>query len=202
MWNSPRYSIYLEPSQNHQEWYKKAYETGLKAIEIDSSHYGGHKWCGIALGSLGDFLGTTEMITNSFKIREYFDTADSLTTGDPTIKHALGKWCYKIASIGWAVRTAASAIFATPPTSTYEEALDFFLACHAVVQNNIRFASIFSSNCLLIGQTYQGLKNTEKAKEFFQICLDLPVEGAGEQIQLTNKKQAAQLLSQLNSSWW
>eukprot|EP01126_Amoeba_proteus_P020327 TRINITY_DN206_c1_g1_i1.p1 TRINITY_DN206_c1_g1~~TRINITY_DN206_c1_g1_i1.p1 ORF type:complete len:118 (+),score=17.92 TRINITY_DN206_c1_g1_i1:205-558(+) len=52
-----------------KEWYQKAYETGLKAIDINSNHYAGHKWCGIALGSLGDFLSTTEMIKNSFNVR-------------------------------------------------------------------------------------------------------------------------------------
>lgn len=29
--------------------------------------------------------------------------------------------CFKIASVPWYLRSAASMIFATPPTSTYEE---------------------------------------------------------------------------------
>lgn len=45
-------------------------------------------------------MSTKEMIGNAFKIKEFFDSADNLSKDDPTVKHALGKWCYKIANIG------------------------------------------------------------------------------------------------------
>jgi hypothetical protein len=57
---------------------------------------------------------------------------------------------------GWLERTAASALFATPPTSTFDEALTYFLACNELVQGKVRYVSICSSNYLLLGQTYEG----------------------------------------------
>lgn len=39
---------------------------------------------------------------------------------------------FSVASLGWMERTAASALFGTPPSSTYEEALDFFTKAEKV----------------------------------------------------------------------
>jgi hypothetical protein len=43
--------------------------------------------------------------------------------GDQTLNHLLGRWCYAVASVSWMERKLASAIFATPPESSYDEAL-------------------------------------------------------------------------------
>lgn len=82
-------------------------------------------------------------------------------------------------------RTAASALFATPPTSSFEEALEYFLACNDMVQGKVRYVSICSSNYLLLGQTYEGLKNTDQAKVWYQKCIDLKQEGAGTKVDPT-----------------
>eukprot|EP01127_Copromyxa_protea_P001237 TRINITY_DN1127_c0_g1_i2.p1 TRINITY_DN1127_c0_g1~~TRINITY_DN1127_c0_g1_i2.p1 ORF type:complete len:143 (-),score=40.60 TRINITY_DN1127_c0_g1_i2:65-493(-) len=142
------------------------------------------------------------MIGNSFKIREFFDRADSLSSNDPTVKHALGKWSYKIANIGWAERTVASALFASPPTATFEDALPYFLACEELVVGKVRYQSIASSNYLMLGQTYEGLKNTEKAKEYYNKCIALPLEGAGVKVQEVNQKLAKERIAAIGSSWW
>lgn len=43
--------------------------------------------------------------------------------GDQTLNHLLGRWCFAVASISWMERKLASAIFASPPESSYDEAL-------------------------------------------------------------------------------
>ena len=41
--------------------------------------------------------------------------------------HLLGHWCYRVAAMSWMERKAASSLFGTPPESTYQETLDYFL---------------------------------------------------------------------------
>lgn len=38
-----------------------------------------------------------------------------------------GKWCEGVAKVGWFERKIASALFSTPPTATYEEALGYYI---------------------------------------------------------------------------
>ena len=42
---------------------------------------------------------------------------------DATSMHLLGQWCYSVVSIPWYQRQVATVLFATPPTSSYEEVL-------------------------------------------------------------------------------
>lgn len=57
-------------------------------------------------------------------------------------------------------RAIVSAIFATPPTGTYEEALDNFLIAE------YKKPGFYSLNLLFIGKCYNYLGDKEKAKEF------------------------------------
>lgn len=56
-------------------------------------------------------------------------------------------------------RKLAATLMATPPTATYEEALDFFLRADAKRQ--------FIQNQLWIAKTYVALKDKKNAKEWF-----------------------------------
>ena len=49
--------------------------------------------------------------------------AIQLNPGDSTVRHLLGRWCYAICDVSWVQRQVASAIFATPPSSSYEEVM-------------------------------------------------------------------------------
>ena len=40
--------------------------------------------------------------------------------------YVLGRWCFQVASVGWIQRKAAAALFASPPESSYEQALEHF----------------------------------------------------------------------------
>lgn len=39
------------------------------------------------------------------------------------IDHVLGRWCFAVSNIGWMERSLASALFASPPSSSFQEAL-------------------------------------------------------------------------------
>jgi hypothetical protein len=46
------------------------------------------------------------------------------------------------------------------------------------------------------------MKDTNKAKEYFQKCVDLKIEGAGTKVQEGNIKVAKERVAALSSSWW
>eukprot|EP01083_Nonionella_stella_P126756 383806_1 len=69
-----------------------------------------------ALGKAGDYLGKNEKIANAYIIRDYLKTSISVDPKQPGPYHALGQWCFQVASIGYLERQAAKVFFEAPPT--------------------------------------------------------------------------------------
>jgi len=156
---------------NDKNWRKdyitKGLEYATKALEVDPNNYATHKWFAIMTSAIGDFLGTTEKIQSAFKIKEHALKADELKPKDPTTLHLLGRWCFGVANISWLERKMASTLFATPPESSYDEALKYFLAAFEADPT-------FRRNLVFTADTYVALKNNAKGKEFYQKAIDLP----------------------------
>lgn len=55
--------------------------------------------------------------------------------------YMLGVWCYEVTILPWYQRQIASKVFATPPTSSYEEALQFCERAEKVSPNFYRYKS-------------------------------------------------------------
>jgi hypothetical protein len=73
----------------------------------------------------------------------------------------MGRWCQGVANIGWMERKLASALFATPPESSHQEALEYFLKSHASYPDAVR-------NTFCIAECYAVLKDNKNAKEWFE----------------------------------
>ncbi|EGC36611.1 hypothetical protein DICPUDRAFT_31606 [Dictyostelium purpureum] len=170
LWRLSRAYFDKNEETNDKAQKKQFVETSVeyanKAITADPNHWAAHKWVAISLSALGDHVSSKEKIANAFKIKEHAVKADELKPKDPTTLHLLGRWCFSIASIGFIERGIASALFGTPPTSTYDEALKYFLAAYEADPNLIR-------NAIFIGDSYTQLKNTPKAKEFYKIAASI-----------------------------
>ncbi len=119
------------------------------------------------LSAVADLLSTKEKIENAFKIKEHAIKALEIRPEDATTNHLLGRWCYNVASIGWLERKLAATLFATPPESTYDEALKYFLRAGEIEQN-------FPRNDLFTGDTYLQLGKKDKAKEYYQKAANAP----------------------------
>ncbi|XP_022069662.1 regulator of microtubule dynamics protein 1 [Acanthochromis polyacanthus] len=135
----------------------EAFEYAKKSLEKDETCFAAHKWYAICLSDVGDYEGVKVKIGNSYIIREHLEKAIKLNPKDATSLHILGYWCFAFAELPWYQRKVAAVIFASPPTSTYEEALDFFLKAEEVDPN------FYSKNLLMLGKTYLGMKDKEKA---------------------------------------
>ncbi|XP_007461785.1 PREDICTED: regulator of microtubule dynamics protein 1 isoform X3 [Lipotes vexillifer] len=99
--------------------------------------------------------------------------AIELNPKDATAIHLMGIWCYTFAEMPWYQRRIAEMLFATPPSSTYEEALGYF---HRAEQ----------------GKTYLKLHNKKLAAFWLTKAKDYPAHTEEDkQIQT----EAAQLLT-------
>lgn len=156
-------------AKNDKKAAEAVYFEGLSAAQeckkLDESVPQGWKWVAIILGKLGDFKSTSDKIKDTYLIKENGLKAAELDPEDCTTQHLLGVWCYNVANVGWVTRKAASAIFAEPPSSSFEEAEAFFLKAEA---------SPFPENRAMLGDTYYAMSRYADAKVWYQKCLDMP----------------------------
>jgi len=92
----------------------------------------------------------------------------------------LGRFCYEVSQLSWIERQVASTLFSTPPSSSFEEALEHF-------HSSEKLGKPFKDNRLLIAKCYIGMGDYQNAGHFLKLGSDLPVltptdEAAQEQI--------------------
>ncbi|KAK2094091.1 Regulator of microtubule dynamics protein 1 [Saguinus oedipus] len=139
-----------------------------------------------ALDDVGDYEGIKVKIANAYIIKEHFDKAIELNPKDATSIHLMGIRCYTFAEMPWYQRRIAIMLFASPPSSTYEEALVYFHRAEQVDPN------FYSKNLLLLGKTYLKLHNKKLAALWLTTAGDYPAHTEEDkQIQT----EAAQLLT-------
>ncbi|XP_073924900.1 regulator of microtubule dynamics protein 1 isoform X2 [Castor canadensis] len=104
----------------------EALEYAKRALEKNESSFAAHKWYAICISDVGDYEGIKVKIANAYIIKEHFEKAIELNPKDATSIHLMGVWCYTFAEMPWYQRRIAKMLFATPPSSTYEEAVGYF----------------------------------------------------------------------------
>ncbi|XP_038601764.1 regulator of microtubule dynamics protein 1 [Tachyglossus aculeatus] len=163
----------------------KALEYAKKALEKNPSSFAAHKWYAICISDVGDYEGIKAKIANAYVIKEHFEKAIELNPKDATSIHLMGVWCYSFAEMPWYQSRIAAMLFATPPSSTYEEALNYFQKAEQADPN------FYSKNLLLLGKTYLKLNNKKLAAFWLLKAKDYPVHTEEDkQVQ----KEAADLL--------
>lgn len=146
----------------------ESHESAKSALEKDEKCFAAHKWFAITLSDVGDYEGIKVKLGNSYIIREHLLRAIELNPKDATSMHILGYWCFAFAELPWYQRKVAAIIFATPPVSTYEEALEYFLKAEAVDPN------FYSMNLLMLGKTYLRMNDKENAKLWLTKAKEYP----------------------------
>ncbi|KAG7525250.1 regulator of microtubule dynamics protein 1 [Solea senegalensis] len=146
----------------------EAFEYATRALERDDKCFAAHKWYAICLSDIGDYEGIKVKIGNSYVIREHLEKAIELNPKDATSLHILGFWCFAFAELPWYQRKVAAALFSSPPVSTYEEALEFFLKAEAVDPD------FYSKNLLMLGKTYMSMNDKPRAALWLTKAKDYP----------------------------
>jgi tetratricopeptide (TPR) repeat protein len=188
------YKVAILPSTSKEDKKRLAYEALdhiQRALSLNSDNFATQEWAGIIVGFIGDFEGNKEKIKKAYIMRDHFVKAIELNPSNATCRHLLGQWCFGISEMPWYIRQIASAFFATPPTSSYQEALDHFLKAENLEPE------FYSTNLLFLGKTYWRLGDKEKAKEWLEktVAFDGPCAGDVEDIQA--KDEARMILKKL-----
>ncbi|XP_029447472.1 regulator of microtubule dynamics protein 1 isoform X2 [Rhinatrema bivittatum] len=193
LWRLARASRDVAMLNSTAEYDKKrliyeALDFAQRALSIDEEHFAVHKWYAICISDVGDYEGTSTKIADSYLIKGHLQKAIELNPYDATSYHLMGLWCWSFASLSWFQRKMGAMLFATPPTSTFEEALQYFLKAEKVAPN------FYSQNLLSLGKTYLQLKDKINARFWLTKAKDYPAHTEDDK---EVQKEAAQLLKNL-----
>lgn len=136
----------------------ESFDFAKKALEKNEESFAAHKWFAICLSDKGDYEGIKVKLGNSYIIRDHLQRAIELNPKDATTLYILGYWCFAFADLPWYQRKVAAVIFASPPQSSFQEALEYFLKAEEVDPN------FYSKNLLMLGKTYLKMNDKETAK--------------------------------------
>eukprot|EP01007_Sphenomonas_quadrangularis_P000763 NODE_1613_length_811_cov_226.534121_g1348_i0.p2 GENE.NODE_1613_length_811_cov_226.534121_g1348_i0~~NODE_1613_length_811_cov_226.534121_g1348_i0.p2 ORF type:complete len:219 (-),score=45.68 NODE_1613_length_811_cov_226.534121_g1348_i0:155-787(-) len=183
LWRFARAHYQMGVNAKSKDEQQKYFVAGLQYAER-AREYGDtigpcHKWWAIMVKKVGDFGGTKEKIQNAFKIKEAALRAVELTPTDGTSHHLLGAWFYNVANVGWIERKVATALFASPPEGTYEEAIPYLERAHELLPD-------FHDNALMLGDAYKALSQPQKAKEWYLKLAAMPTR-TEEETRLVNE---------------
>jgi len=146
-----------------------------QALQRDESNWAVHKWYAITVSLTSAFDGTKAAIKQSFVVKEHFLRAAELNPHDATTRHALGCWYWEVASLSWAMRKVAAAVFASPPTGTFDEALAHFSLAESLSPG------FYIRNRLMLARCQQQLRDKVAAKRWAAQALELPVNNIDDE---------------------
>ncbi|OAD53944.1 Regulator of microtubule dynamics protein 1 [Eufriesea mexicana] len=165
----------------------EAYDLILDALKIKEDHWAAHKWASILLNSKTLYEGVKSQIRESYNIKMHMLRAVELNPNEPMLMYMLGSWCYQIADLTWYQRKIALIIFGEPLSSSFEEALKYFINAEKIDPN------FYSHNLLMLGKTYLKLNHKEQALKYLKMTVEYPVKNEDDR---NAKQEAKQLLKQ------
>uniref|UniRef100_A0A1I8IAZ5 Regulator of microtubule dynamics protein 1 n=1 Tax=Macrostomum lignano TaxID=282301 RepID=A0A1I8IAZ5_9PLAT len=166
----------------------EAFEFAKQGLALEPQNSACHKWMGILLELTGRFEGTKKRIENSYLVRDHFQRAVEAKPDDAVVLHCLGAWCFEVADLPWYQRKLAAAFFATPPSSSYDEALKYLLRAEEVDPN------FYSSNLLYIGKAYLRKGDRTNARTYLQRTVNYKGDTVDDK---QSRDEAAQLLKSI-----
>jgi len=169
--------------------YMEAYEYIQKALEMNKNNFAVHKWMAIIVDVVSNYEGTKAKIIKSELIKQHITRATELNPKDATSYYILGVWCFSVADLPWYQRQIASAVFATPPTSSFEEALAAFQKAEQIEPK------FYSMNLLMLAKCHLKLGRKDEAIDFLRQVSAIPMLTEDDK---KARKEATDLLKSLN----
>ena len=102
------------------------------AVHTDGSDSESRRWFGTILQEHSSSQGYSQQIADAFEVKAQWEQAVTLNPDDSAAQHLLGRWCLTVADMPWHSRQLASTLFAEPPSSSYDEARDYFAAAERI----------------------------------------------------------------------
>lgn len=151
----------------------KARDHAIAALEMNENNAAVQRWCAITKSSAADYEGTKAKIATGYEFKDHIETAISLDPQDPSAQHLLGRWCFGVYMLTWVERKVAATLFATPPTSTVEEALEHFLEAERLNPGVWKENMLFIAKCYIEQKQYSdAVEWLEKADSIYSVSQD------------------------------
>jgi len=148
------------------EHYREGLAFAWRALERDATIFSVHKWVAVLVNEVAQLDGNKERVLKSFVMKHHMEKAVELNPKDGTCWHILGMWHYNVASIPWYQRKAVALLFATPPESSTQQALEMFLKAEEAQPNS------YNQNLVMIGRCYVELGAPELARPYLERARD------------------------------
>lgn len=155
--------------KQREDYIRKAFAFVEEALQKDENNFAIHKWYAILLDSRAELDGIKARVSECENVRRHMIRATELKPDDPTSWYILGELEYSLADMSWYVQKIVSALFATPPSGSFEKALECFKKAEGLEPN------FYSKNNLMMAKTYMQLKNNDKAKEQLNMVVNIKV---------------------------
>uniref|UniRef100_A0A914PSY9 Uncharacterized protein n=1 Tax=Panagrolaimus davidi TaxID=227884 RepID=A0A914PSY9_9BILA len=138
----------------------EGYEHIRNAYEKAPTDHNVLQWAPIITGSLSENAnGHKERIKYGHEFKKYVDEAIQQLPEDFALYHMRGRFRFEVASLSMIERGVASVLFGSPPTATYQEALEDLLKAEEMDSGAI-------DNMLYLGKTYKALGNDKEARRW------------------------------------
>lgn len=129
---------------------------GLKyaeeANQKDANSFKALKWLAVLTGQATEHMATKQKLECSKKFKELLDRAIAKEPKDTALLHLRGRFKFSVASLTWMERKLASAFYSQPPSHTFEEANEDFLAAYKINPK-------WMENLFFIAKSYVALKD-------------------------------------------
>lgn len=142
------------------------------AVQYDGNSGDARRWLGTILQEHSAFQGFSQQIADAFEVEAQWKQAVAINPDDATAHHLLGRWCFTVADMPWYNRSIASTLFAEPPSSSYEEARDYFAGAERITPD------FWKMNQYMLAQAEGRLGNKTEGVRWLQRALALPVRTA------------------------
>tara|TARA_Y100001970_G_C14248009_1_gene869678 strand:- start:2711 stop:3442 length:732 start_codon:yes stop_codon:yes gene_type:complete len=191
LWRLARGYFDLADQTSDEEIKKMNIDRGLPyaklALDINPLSAKANHWYAVMIGQKGVLEGTKQKILNSYEVKKYCLKAIEIDPSYDGSLHVMGRWHYNVADLSWIERTIASAVYATPPKGSFDEAIDYFKQAMEANPDDIR-------HYLWLGKSYHSKGDDKQAEVILNMGIKLEVNSDGDRIL---KQQVEELLSQI-----
>nr|CUU00455.1 hypothetical transcript [Hymenolepis microstoma] len=150
-----------------EHWIERGVEVMKEAIEKYPNDCLSNIWYGIMLNVKSKEAGVNERIKLGYEIRDYFEKGLKADPQSFIGNHCMGTWCYEVASLNKVARAFATAFFKKPPSSSFDDALEYFKAAQNIDSNHML-------NMCRLAQCYDKMGKNAEAKEWALKAIALP----------------------------
>lgn len=192
LWKIARaYFDFADQEEDNLDVQKKnlypGFEYAKRCVELAPDVAGGHQYYAILIGRIGEIEGTKQKIENSYAVKEHTVKAIELDPENDSNYHVMGRWHFALADLSWFERKIASIIYATPPTASFEKAVEFFSKAHDIKPDDIR-------HLLWLGKSYEKMDKKDQARKILKKALAIPATTDSDK---SMHKEAQDLLKHL-----